>query len=92
MGAAFCQASFLDRDKMYKYDPDRKGKPKFSGKRVERGLYCASNGRYIHADCNGSGNIIRKIAPNAFGPKGLEDFAVHPVRITFTKQTKKRAK
>jgi putative transposase len=86
------QASFLDGDKMPKYDPKREEKPKFSGKRVERGLYRAADGRTIHADCNGSGNIIRKVAPDAFGSKGVEDFAVHPVRITLAKQTKKRAK
>ena len=50
----------------------------------------ASNGRYINADTNGSGNIIRKVAPEAFGPEGVEDgrpvpYVVHPVRITLTK-------
>src|SRR5579883_3130298 len=79
------KASFLDLDPL----PVRKNgddtKYTFSGKRVKHGLYRASNGRYIHADCNGSGNIIRKVAPDAFGPKGVEDFAVHPVRITLTK-------
>jgi hypothetical protein len=86
------KASFLDLDPL----PIRKNgddtKYTFSGKRVKRGLYCASNGRYIHADCNGSGNIIRKVAPDAFVSKGVEDFAVHPVRITLTKQTTNRAK
>lgn len=86
------QASFLDLDPL----PVRKNgddtKYTFSGKRVKRGLYRASNGRYIHVDCNGSGNIIRKVAPDAFGSKGVEDFAVHPVRITLTKQTKNVAK
>lgn len=56
---------------------------------MERGLYRASDGRYINADINGSGNIIHKVAPNAF-PKveGVEDgkavlvsVVVHPVRI-----------
>jgi putative transposase len=79
------KASFLDLDPL----PVRKNgddtKYTFSGRRVRRGLYRASNGRSIHADCNGSGNIIRKVAPHAFGPKGVEDFAVHPVRMTLTK-------
>ncbi len=79
------KASFLDLDPL----PVRKSgddtKYTFSGKRVKRGLYRASNGRYIHADCNGSGNIIRKVAPDAFGSEGVEDFAVHPVRITLAK-------
>ncbi len=79
------KASFLDLDPL----PVRKNgddtKYTFSGKRVKRGLYRAANGRYINADCNGSGNIIRKVAPDAFGSEGVEDFAVHPVRITLTK-------
>ena len=53
------KASFLDRDPL----PIRNtgnGKHTFSGKRVERGLYRASGKRYINADINGAGNIIRK--------------------------------
>jgi putative transposase len=57
------KASFLDQDSMPVYDPKRKEKPKFSGKRVKRGLYRAKDGRYINADVNGSLNIIRKVAP-----------------------------
>jgi len=61
----------------------------FSGKRVKRGLYRASNGREINADINGAGNIIRKVAPDAFQrAEGVEDgkgmlasLVVHPVRI-----------
>jgi putative transposase len=79
------KASLLDLDPLPVHDPNSETKYTFSGKRVKRGLYRASNGRYIHADCNGSGNIIRKVAPDAFGSKGVEDFAVHPVRITLTK-------
>ena len=78
------KASFLDLDPLPMRKNDDDTTYTFSGKRVKRGLYRASNGRYIHADCNGSGNIIRKVAPDAFA-KGVEDFAVHPVRITLTK-------
>ena len=59
-------ASFLDRDEIPTYHPDRKEKPVFSGQRVERGLYRAKDGRRIHADINGSYNILRKEFPNAF--------------------------
>jgi putative transposase len=79
------KASLLDLDPLPVHKNGDDTKYTFSGKRVKRGLYRASNGRYIHADCNGSGNIIRKVAPDAFGAKGVEDFAVHPVRITLTK-------
>jgi len=60
------QASFLDRDEIPTYDPDRKEKPVFSGKRQERGLSRAKDGRRIQADVNGSYNTLRKEFPNAF--------------------------
>jgi IS605 OrfB family transposase len=81
------RASFLDRDPL----PTRKAggeKHTFSGKRIKRGLYRASDGRLINADINGASNIVRKVAPNAFGSEGVEDGecrvhlpVVHPVRI-----------
>jgi len=84
------KASLLDLDPL----PVRKSgdeKHTFSGKRVKRGLYCASDGRKINADINGAGNIIRKVAPEAFGSKGVEDgkevlasLVVHPVRFVVT--------
>ena len=61
------KASFLDRDPLSTYDPKRTEKPHFSGKREKRGLYRASNGRRIHADINGSYNILRKALPDSFG-------------------------
>src|SRR5262249_9697223 len=67
------QASFLDRDKMPKYDPNREKTPKFSGKHIKRGLYRASDGRLINADVQGSYNITRKVAPKAFDVEGVED-------------------
>jgi putative transposase len=79
------KASFLDRDPLPAHKPNDETKHTFSGKRVKRGLYRASNGRYINADINGAGNIIRKVAPDAFGSEGVEDFVVHPVRITLAK-------
>ncbi|MEO8953685.1 MAG: transposase, partial [Ktedonobacteraceae bacterium] len=66
------KASLLDLDPL----PVRKNgdeKHTFSGKRVKRGLYRASNGRSINADINGAGNIIRKVAPDAFGQRAVED-------------------
>ncbi|HEY4384516.1 MAG TPA: transposase [Ktedonobacteraceae bacterium] len=61
------KASFLDRDPIPVYDPKRTEKPQFSGKREYRGLYRAKDGRRIHADVNGSYNILRKALPNSFG-------------------------
>src|SRR5215469_7810923 len=83
------QASFLDGDPLPVYNPSNKTTYTFSGKRVARGLYRASNGREINADSNGAYNIIRKVAPDAFQPaEGVEDgkgvlasLVVHPVRM-----------
>ena len=91
------KASFLDRDEMPVYDPDQKEKPTFSGKRVKRGLYRASDGRIINADINGAGNIIRKVAPDAFGPRVVEDGkghkpVVHPVRLSFPLRSQRTGK
>ena len=71
------KASFLDLDVLPTYDPERTEKPRFSGKREKRGLYRASDGRRIHADINGSYNILRKAFPNSFG-QGIEAAAVRP--------------
>jgi IS605 OrfB family transposase len=81
------KASLLDLDPL----PVRKNgdeKHTFSGKRVKRGLYRASDGRKINADINGAGNIVRKVAPDAFGLRAVEggkavlaSLVVHPVRV-----------
>ncbi len=92
------KASFLDLDELPVYDETRKEKPKFSGKRMKRGLYRASDRRLINADVNGSYNIIRKVSPNAFGTEGVEDgkarfshaLVVHPVRLVVPRQNQKR--
>jgi putative transposase len=92
------KASFLDRDPLPVRKPGDKSKHTFSGKRVERGRYRAANGRYINADLNGAYNIIRKVAPDAFGSEGVEDgkrvttpLVVHPVRIVIPRTKPKKA-
>ncbi|NEO37086.1 MAG: transposase [Moorea sp. SIOASIH] len=55
------KASYLDDDPLPKYGEKPNGwKP--SGCRVRRGLYKASFGDLINADCNGAANIARKVA------------------------------
>ena len=85
------KASLLDLDPLpVRTNGDEKHS--FSGKRVKRGLYRAKDGRKINADINGSGNIIRKVAPDAFQQaQGVEDgkavlasLVVHPVRFVIT--------
>jgi putative transposase len=83
------KASLLDLDPLPIRKNGESEKHTFSGKRVKRGLYRASTGRFINADINGAGNIIRKVAPDAFQrAEGVEDgkrmvtsLVVHPVRI-----------
>jgi putative transposase len=93
------KASLLDLDPLPVRNSGESEKHTFSGKRVKRGLYRASNGRSINADINGAGNIIRKVAPDAFGQRAVEDgkgvlasLVVHPVRIVVprTKPERKR--
>ena len=52
------KASFLDGDNIPVYG--EVDNPKFSGRRIKRGLYRSSDGRLINADVNGSYNIMRK--------------------------------
>ena len=55
------KASFLDYDEIPNYKDGNK--PKFSGKRIKRGLY-RSTTRKINADVNGAYNIMVKENPN----------------------------
>lgn len=68
---------FLDGDPLPVYAALREESPRFSGRRVRRGLYRASTGRRIQADVNGSYNIGRKAFPNSFG-QGIEAVVVRP--------------
>jgi putative transposase len=67
------KASLLDLDPLPVWKPEDKSKHTFSGKRVKRGLYRASDGREINSDVNGAGNTVRKVAPDAFGLRVVED-------------------
>nr|BBH87178.1 transposase [Thermosporothrix sp. COM3] len=67
------KCSFLDLEPIHHHD-------RYMGKRVKRGLFRASNGRRIHADVNGSYNILRKAIPESFG-QGIEGVAVRPVGL-----------
>jgi putative transposase len=80
------KASFLDCDPLPVWKAGVKTEQTFSGKRIKRGLYRAADGTLINADINGASNIVRKVAPDAFGSEGVEDgkshqLVVHPVRI-----------
>jgi IS605 OrfB family transposase len=51
------RASSLDRDALPVYNADNPVQPKFSGRRVKRGLYKTKSGHLVNADANGSLNI-----------------------------------
>lgn len=67
------KCSFIDFENLNKHD-------NYLGKRKHRGLFISKNGTKINADCNGSGNIIRKEFPNAFA-NGIEGVVVRPIKI-----------
>lgn len=68
------KCSFIDFEKLEHHE-------KYLGKRKYRGLFISKNKININADCNGSGNIIRKVFPNAFAD-GIEGVVVRPIRLT----------
>jgi IS605 OrfB family transposase len=68
------KCSFLDHEPIGK-------QAVYAGKRVKRGLFMAADGRHIHADVNGSYNIMRKVIPDAFS-EGIGGAVVHPARVT----------
>ena len=84
------KSSFLNSDPIPCYEKEKgvKARHIFSGYRESRGMYKIRGKKIrINADVNGSYNIIRKAAPNAF-IDGVEGFAVIPVKVTFHENKK----
>ena len=71
------KASFLDYDEIPNYKDENK--PKFSGKRIKRGLY-RSTTRKINADVNGAYNIMAKENPN-YIISNREQLGFNPILI-----------
>ena len=67
------KCSFLDNEPLGKHEV-------YAGKRIKRGLFRSHNGQCINADVNGSLNIIRKVAPDAFR-QGSRGCVVHPISL-----------
>ncbi|HTK06894.1 MAG TPA: transposase [Ktedonobacteraceae bacterium] len=76
------KASSLDGDPIPTYRADQTEQTVFSGKRIARSWYRARDGRIIHADINGSYNILRKSSsdPSQLG-RGVVGTAVCPRRL-----------
>jgi len=73
------KASFIDGDVIPTYGDTNI--PKFSGRRIKRGLYKTNQGKIINADLNGALNILKKAIPNGFNPDSIEGFVVSPMRL-----------
>ena len=68
------KCSFIDFESIEHHD-------KYIGRRKYRGLFLSKDKIKINADSNGSGNIIRKVFPNAFA-NGIQGVVVRPLRVT----------
>jgi len=74
------KASFLDLDPIPTFNKNDNSHHQFGGYRESRSWYkILGKPTKIHADVNGSYNIIRKVVPNAFKAEEIEEFAVIPV-------------
>jgi len=67
------KCSFLDNEPISKHE-------QYAGKRIKRGLFRSASGKCLNADVNGSYNILRKVAPDAFG-QGSSGCVVHPTLL-----------
>ena len=67
------KCSFLDLEPIGKHT-------QYSGRRVRRAEFISAQGLPIHADINGSYNILRKALPSAFA-RGVKGVVVRPVRV-----------
>ncbi len=78
------KASFLDDDDIPVWNGTHQ-EVKFSGKRVKRGLYRASNSKMLNADVNGAANILRK-SNHRFsdGERVARGLLANPLRVKLT--------
>lgn len=72
------KCSFFDNEEIQKHE-------NYLGKRVKRGLFRTSTGKFINADVNGSYNIMKKAIPNVSFTKGIEGLGVNPLVLTIKK-------
>jgi|SRR5690348_2856310 len=78
------KCSFLDNEPICHHD-------RYLGKRVKRGVFVASTGQTIHADINGSLNILRRYAPQVMA-NGVSAFAIHPAPLQLPDRRQDRSK
>lgn len=73
------KASFLDNDNIPVHGEIEN--PKFSGRRITRGLYRAGSGQLINADVNGSYNIMRKGLITNHQSLHMDNPLIHPLVV-----------
>lgn len=73
------KASFLDNDDIPVHGETEN--PRFSGRRIKRGLYRTSTGRLINADVNGSYNIMRKGLMNNHQSLQMDNPLIQPLVV-----------
>ena len=73
------KASFLDNDNIPVHGEIEN--PKFSGRRITRGLYRAGSGQLINADVNGSYNIMRKGLKDNHPPFNIDNPLIQPLVV-----------
>lgn len=73
------KASFLDNDDIPVHG--EAVNPRFSGRRITRGLYRAGSGQLINADVNGSYNIMRKGLKDNHPPFNIDNPLIQPLVV-----------
>ena len=79
------KADITQQDKMPVYGDKDANTYRFSGKRVQRGMYRTKDGMLINADCNGAANILRKAIPDAWDNCTDYHFLSTPISYNFVK-------
>jgi len=79
------KCSFLDLEPIDKHE-------KYLGKRTKRGLFRTFTNRYINADCNGAGNILRKVIGDFEINDSIERAASAPSKINVFEQNTLKSK
>ncbi len=80
-------ASSLDRDQIPVYNADNPLQPKFSGRRIKRGLYKTKAGHLINADANGSLGIGLKSSYKEVFLRVSRVCLTQPVRVNVLQES-----
>ncbi len=78
------KASFYDQDEIPTYNADNPSQQKFSGTRINRGLYRTKDKHLVSSDINGSANILAKTMHRLSWERVSSGFLANPLRITIS--------